>query len=107
MAMFFFFFKIFSNHFSSFHTNKSINPKSCRSFSVTINNGSAIVSYDFKNLINHTDGDCGEDSQLPKELARLLKQESKVKITKIYTNASYTQSYNRVSIELYLFPKER
>ena len=55
-----------------------MNPKSCRSPSVTTNNSSAIVPYDFDNSINHADKDCDEDYELPEELARLLKKESKV-----------------------------
>lgn len=45
---------------------------------VTTNNNVTIVSYDFENPINHADKDYDEDCELPKELARLLKQESKV-----------------------------
>lgn len=37
-----------------------------------------MVSYDFDNPINHADEDVEEDCDLPKEIARLLKQESKV-----------------------------
>lgn len=37
-----------------------------------------MVPYDFDNPINHADKDCEEDCELPEELARLLKQESKV-----------------------------
>ena len=73
------FFKIiFHNHFSSFHVNKSMNPKSCRSPSTTTNDNSAIVSYDFDNPINQADEDCEEEDELPEESTRLLKQEENV-----------------------------
>lgn len=55
-----------------------MNPKSCRFLSITTNNDTAMVIYDFDNPINHADKDCEEDCELPKELARLLRQESKV-----------------------------
>ena len=55
-----------------------MNPKSCKFPSITTNNDTAMVPYDFDNLINHADKDCEEDCELPKELARLLRQESKV-----------------------------
>lgn len=56
-----------------------MNPISCRSPSTFTNNNSSIVSYDFYNLINQANEDCDEDAELPEELARLLKQEEKVK----------------------------
>lgn len=37
-----------------------------------------MVPYDFNNPTNHSDKDCDEDCELPEELARLLKKESKV-----------------------------
>lgn len=51
-----------------------MNHESCRLPLISTNNDSTMVPYDFDNLINHVDEDC----ELPKELARLLKQESKV-----------------------------
>lgn len=36
-----------------------------------------MAHYDFENPIYHADEDCEEDCELPEELARLLKQESK------------------------------
>lgn len=36
-----------------------------------------MAHYDFKNTIYHADEDCEEDCEIPEELARLLKQESK------------------------------
>ena len=55
-----------------------MNPKSCRLPSITTNNHSVMVPYDFDNPINHVGKDCDEDCELPEELARLLKKESKV-----------------------------
>lgn len=55
-----------------------MNPKSCRLSSVTTNNDSSMVPYDFDNPINHADYDCDEDCKLSEELVRLLKQVSKV-----------------------------
>lgn len=55
-----------------------MNPKLCKLPSATTNNSSVMVTYDFDNPINHSDKDCDEDCELPRELARLLKQESKV-----------------------------
>lgn len=53
-------------------------PKSCRSPSITTNDNSTIVSYDFDNPINQVNKDYDKDTKLPEELARLLKQEEKV-----------------------------
>lgn len=53
-------------------------PKLCRSPSVTTNDNSVTVSYDFDNPINHDDEDCDEDCEIREELTWLLKQESKV-----------------------------
>lgn len=50
----------------------------CRFPPITTNNDNVMVPYDFINPINHADEDCEEDCELPKELARLLRQESKV-----------------------------
>lgn len=48
--------------------------RSCRSDSDSINNKNAMVDYNFENLIYQVEEDC----DLPKELARLLQQESKL-----------------------------
>ena len=45
---------------------------------ISTNNDSVMVPYDFDNPINHVNKDGEEDCEIPKELARLLKQESKV-----------------------------
>lgn len=41
-------------------------------------NNAATALYDFESPINHVDDEGGEDCELPEELARLLKQESKI-----------------------------
>lgn len=51
-----------------------MNHESCRFASVSIDNDTAMVPYDFDNPIYHTNEDC----ELPEELAKLLRQESKV-----------------------------
>ena len=71
MAFFFNFFS-FPNH-PFFHTNKSVDLKSCRSSSTTSNDNSVTVPYDFDNPINQADEECEEEAELPEELARLLK----------------------------------
>ena len=52
----------------------------CRCTATTdyIDNNSAIVHYDFDNLIYRAEEEAYEDCDLPEELARLLKQEEKV-----------------------------
>lgn len=68
----------FSFIFPLFHKNKSMNHESCRFSPITTINDTAMVPYDFDNPINHADKDCEEDCDLAEELARLLRQESKV-----------------------------
>lgn len=75
--MLFFFFKFFKTFFTYFHTNKGMNPKSCILPLITTNNDYAMIPYDFEHPVNHADEDCDVDCELPKELAWLLKQESK------------------------------
>lgn len=55
-----------------------MNPKSCRFSLITTTTNTAMVPYDFDNPINHAEEDCKKDYELPEELARLLRQESKV-----------------------------
>lgn len=55
-----------------------MHPESSRFHLITTNNDTAMVPYDFDNLINHADEDIEEYCELPEELARLLKKESKV-----------------------------
>lgn len=43
-----------------------------------IDNGTAMAHYVFDNSTYHIDEDCEEDCELPEDLARLLRQESKV-----------------------------
>lgn len=76
--MFSCFFSKFSSFFSILIKNKSMNHKLCRFFLLSTDNDTAMIPYDFDNLIYHTDEDCEEDCELPEELARLLRQESKV-----------------------------
>lgn len=55
-----------------------MNPESCRFPLITTNNDTAMVPYDFDNPISHADEDYEEDCELHEELARLLRQDSKV-----------------------------
>lgn len=76
--VFLIFFLSFAFIFLLPHKNKSMNPKSCIFPSISMDNGTAMVPYDFDNPIFHADKDCEEYCELPEELARLLRQESKV-----------------------------
>lgn len=55
-----------------------MNHKSCRSTSNSIDKKTAIVQYDFDNPIYQDDAEGEEECELLKELARFLRQESKV-----------------------------
>lgn len=55
-----------------------MNHESSRFASVSINNDTTMVPYDFDNPIYHAYKDCEEDCELPEELARLLRFEPKV-----------------------------
>lgn len=55
-----------------------MNHNSCISVLDSIDNDIAMALYDFDNSIYHADKDCEEDCELPKELAKLLQQESRV-----------------------------
>ena len=74
MAFSFFFLNFFLNH-PFFHTNKSVDLKSCISSWTTTNDNSATVLDDFDNPINQADEECEEEAELPEELPRLLKPE--------------------------------
>lgn len=52
--------------------------ESCRFPSISTDNGIVMVPNDFDNPIFHADENYEEDCELPEELARLLRQESKV-----------------------------
>lgn len=55
-----------------------MNLESCIFPSISTNNDTTMVPYDFDNPINHAGEDCVEDCELLEELARLLRQDSKV-----------------------------
>lgn len=55
-----------------------MNHNSCITVSDSIDNNTAMAHYEFENLIYHTDKDREENCELPKELAGLLQQESRV-----------------------------
>lgn len=55
-----------------------MNLESCRFPSIFINNGTAMVHYDFDNRIFHAVKDYEKDCDLSEELAQQMRQESKV-----------------------------
>lgn len=70
---FLFSFLSFHHFFSTLIKIKSMNHESCIFALVSINKDTNMVRHDFDNPIYHADKDC----ELPEELARLLRQESK------------------------------